>query len=151
MSYRNWIAVLNAYKAKLAQDCGVQVILEPSTLQPERFHVRLVPIPHPVVVGNGRTRLRLRASASGEIPPSDRGVSDALDVSLKLALWFDEEQGGIAVAPGAWAVAYHQAIREDDELFTDLADERSYSYDEHWLVEIEFDYEAAALAVTTDA
>jgi len=146
MSRRNWIAVPKAYRAALAEACGIQVILEPSEVKSERFHVRLMPLPHPEIVGNGRVRLRLRASVSGEIPPSDRGISDALEVSLKLGFFFDGEQS-FRIAEGVYGMAYHQAIREDDELFTDLADDRSSSYDEHWLVELEFNYEAAAAAV----
>jgi hypothetical protein len=36
-------------------------------------------------------------------------------------------------------MAYHTELKADDDVFTDLTDDRSYSYDEHWLVEIEFD------------
>ena len=145
----DWIQVINAYKTKLAEACDIQVILEPSEVKPERFHVSLVLLPHPVIVGNGRVRFRLRASVNAEIPPSNRGISDALGVSLKLAAWFDQEQGGIKIADSVYAMAYHRAIREDDELFTDLSEPRSYGYDEHWIVEIDFLYEAAKKAVQT--
>ncbi|MDR1420629.1 MAG: hypothetical protein LBI86_09665 [Treponema sp.] len=144
---REWIRIPRAYSQKLREACGVQVILEPSEVKPERFHVSLVPLPHPALVGENRVRLRLRASVNAELPPTDRGISDALESSLKLAYWFGQEQGGINLAEGVYATAFHRQIREDDEMFTDLAEPRSYSYDEHWLVEIEFDYEAAAEAV----
>jgi hypothetical protein len=142
-----WIQVLKAYAKKIAEDCGVQVILEPSEVRPERFHIRLAPLPHPVIVGNGRVQFRVRASAEAEIPPTDRGISDSLGISLRLAEWFDETQGGIQIADDVYAIAYHQAIREDDDLFTDLAEPRSYSYAEHWICRIEFDYTRAAEAV----
>ncbi len=142
-----WINVLKAYAKKITEDCGVQVILEPSEVRPERFHIRLSPLPHPVIIGNGRVQLRLRASAEAEIPPTDRGISDSLGVSLRLADWFGETQGGIQIAEDVYALAYHQAIREDDDLFADLAEQRSYGYTEHWICRIEFDYQSAAAAL----
>jgi len=148
--HQAWIRILQGYERALKDSTGVQVILQPSKVSPERFHVDLSPLPHPVVVGNGRFRLRLRAQVGAELPPTDRGISDALGKSLALADWFSETRG-FPIAPELWGQAFHSILRPDDEMFVDGAEDRSYGYEEFWLVELEFDYEEAALAVTQGA
>lgn len=145
-----WIRILEGYASTLGNVTGVQVILQPSQTKPERFHVDLSPLPHPVVVGNGRFRLRLRAEVGADLPPTKRGISDALEKSLALAQWFSEVRG-FQIAPELCGMAYHTALRPDDEMFVDGADDRSYGYEEFWLVELEFDFEAAQAALTQGA
>lgn len=131
------IDVIKAYSKALQKETGTQVIIVPSELNSEKFHISLSMLPHPVPVGNGRIRFRLRATVSAEIPASDMAINDCLDRSIRLALFFDNVQG-FPVEDGKCGMAYHTKIKDEDDLFADLAaEERSYSYSESWLVELE--------------
>lgn len=133
-----YIDVLKGYSKKLTSETGMQVVLVPKEVSSEKFHVSLSLLPHPVMIGNGRTRFRLRATAAAEVPASDPAIEDCLKKSIRLAVFFDDDQG-FDIKEGKHGMAYHKKIREEDELFTDLmAEERSFSYRESWLVELEF-------------
>ncbi|WP_262373099.1 hypothetical protein [Treponema phagedenis] len=113
-------------------------------MKSERFHVELTLLPHPALIGNGRARFRMRGTIFAEIPASDGAINDCLSRSLALAQFFDDTQG-FAIQKetnkqkGIYALAYHKPLRDDDDLFSDLeAEERSYSYNESWLIELEF-------------
>lgn len=134
----NYLAIINAYADLIRSETDTPVIVIPSEVKSERFHVELSPLAHPTLVGNGRARIRLRATVFAEIPPSDIAINDCLTKSLKLANFFDETQG-VKIDEGFYALAYHTALRDDDELFADLDEDRSYAYSESWLCEIEFD------------
>ncbi len=144
----DFLQVVKSYANHLSRETSTPVIIAPSEVQSERFHVELSLLPHPVVVGNGRLRFRIRATVFAEIPASDIAINDCLDRSVKLALYFDEARG-FPIAPEGledakvYGVAHHIPLRDDDDLFADLqAEERSYSYNESWLVELEFDLAA---------
>lgn len=141
----DYIQVLKAYAKFMQQQTSVPVIIMPSEVKSERFHIELSLLPHPVIVGNGRVRFRVRGSVFAEIPPSNPAINDCLDRSIRLARFFDIAQGfTIAEAGGkrqrpVYGMAYHTALRDDDDLFADLAmEERSYAYAESWLIELEF-------------
>ncbi|QQO10091.1 hypothetical protein [Breznakiella homolactica] len=144
---RNWINILNAYKEKLSDTCSVEVLIGEPAGPSQNLQVNLIPIPHPVISGNGRIRLRLRALLQSGIPGDDTSISHLLDTSLLLAGWFSETQGGIRIADNLFAVAYHHPLRNDDESYGP-ENINLYSYDERWLVELEFNYEAAVNAVS---
>ncbi|MEL3908065.1 MAG: hypothetical protein P1P64_03490 [Treponemataceae bacterium] len=140
-----YLDVVNGYVEFLKKETGTPVIIAPSEVKSERFHVELSLLPHPVIVGNGLVRFRLRATVFAEIPASNPAINDCLEQSLKLARFFDDAQGFLIAKAGGerrknfYGMAYHTALRDDDDLFADLsADERSYSYAESWLVELEF-------------
>lgn len=139
------LEVVKAYAAHLQAQTGTQAIIMPSLLKSEKFHIELNLLPHPVVVGNGRTRLRLRATVYAEIPASDPGINDCLSRSVSLAHFFDQAEGFTIREKtneenAVYGIAYHTALREDDDLFSDLqeTEERSFSYNESWLVQLEF-------------
>ncbi|MFC2599695.1 MAG: hypothetical protein ACFNX1_00765 [Treponema lecithinolyticum] len=139
------LEVIKTYAAHLQAQTGTQAIIMPSLLKSEKFHIELNLLPHPVVVGNGRTRLRLRATVYAEIPASDPGINDCLSRSVSLAQFFDQAEGFTIrekadEQSAVYGIAYHTALRDDDDLFSDLqeAEERSFSYNESWLVELEF-------------
>ncbi len=141
----NYLDVVKAYAKHLREKTGTQVIILPSEVNSERFHVELSILPHPVVEKNGRARVRIRATVAAEIPASEVSINDCLKRSFRLALYFDFAQGFPIIAndangDGVCGIAYHTALRDDDDLFSDLgAEDRSYSYNESWLVELEFD------------
>ena len=128
--------------------CNTQVVLLPAAVQSDKFHVELALLPHPVLPGNGAIRLRLRATACAEIAATEAALNECLLHSIRLALFFDQAEGFVlrnereisALGDSAteYGMAYHTAIREDDELFTDLNErDGQYSYRESWLVELE--------------
>lgn len=134
----NLLAIIKSYAVFLQALTETQVIIKPSAVKSEKFHVELNLLPHPVIVGNGRARLRLRATVCAEIPASDKAIDDCLQKSLVLAQFFDAAQG-FTIKKGVYGMAYHSILRDDDDLFADLeAEERSFSYNESWLVELEF-------------
>jgi len=64
---------------------------------------------------------------------------------VSLAQFFDQAEGFTIrekadEQSAVYGIAYHTALRDDDDLFSDLqeAEERSFSYNESWLVELEF-------------
>ena len=139
------LEAVKAYAAHLQAQTGTQAVIMPSLLKSEKFHVELNLLPHPVIVGNGRTRLRLRATVYAEIPASDPGINDCLSRSVSLAHFFDQTEGFTIREKtneenAVYGIAYHTALREDDDLFSDLqeTEERSFSYNESWLVQLEF-------------
>lgn len=140
----NFLAIIKSYAVFLQALTATQVIVNPSAVRSEKFHVELNLLPHPVIVGNGRARLRLRATVCAEIPASDKAIDDCLQKSLVLAQFFDEAQGftireDAGGQKATYGIAYHSALRDDDDLFADLqAEERSYAYNESWIVELEF-------------
>ena len=116
----NFLEAVKAYAAHLQSQTGTQAVIMPSLLKSEKFHVELNLLPHPVIVGNGRIRLRL------------------------LANFFDQAEGFTVreqtnEGQAVYGMAYHTSLREDDDLFSDLqeTEERSFSYNESWLVELE--------------
>lgn len=140
----NFLEAVKAYAAHLQSQTGTQAVIMPSLLKSEKFHVELNLLPHPAIVGNGRIRLRLRATVYAEIPASDPGINDCLKRSVLLANFFDQAEGFTVreqtnEGQAVYGMAYHTSLREDDDLFSDLqdAEERSYSYNESWLVELE--------------
>lgn len=142
----DYIQVLKSYAAFLQKETGVPVIILPSEVKSERFHVELSLLPHPVIVGNGRVRFRIRGTVFAEIPASDIAINDCLDKSVTLARFFEEAQGFTILEAGGkrrqsiYGMAYHTPLRDDDDLFTDLAnEERYYAYNETWLIQLEFD------------
>ncbi len=139
---RDFLKIIKAYAEKLRSETETPVTIAPSEVKSERFHIELSLLPHPVVVGNGRVRLRMRSTVFAEIPASDVAINDCLKRSIALAHFFDDAQGfTIDKEKEEYAMAYHTALRDDDDLFSDLASEdRSYSYNESWLVELEFNY-----------
>lgn len=140
----NLLAIIKSYAVFLQALTETQVIIKPSAVKSEKFHVELNLLPHPVIVGNGRARLRLRATVCAEIPASDKAIDDCLQKSLVLAQFFGDTQGfaiheKVGGQKAVYGIAYHAALRDDDDLFADLeAEERSFSYNESWLVELEF-------------
>ena len=81
-----------------------------------------------------------------EIPASDPGINDCLKRSVLLANFFDQAEGFTVreqthEGQAVYGMAYHTSLREDDDLFSDLqeTEERSFSYNESWLVELEID------------
>lgn len=135
----NYIDIIKSYAKTLSTMTETPVVILPSEVKSERFHVRLSILAHPAIVGNGLVRFRLRATVWAEIPPSDNAIDDALRKSIALAEFFDEAQG-FRIAENFYGTAYHFPLREDDELFADLSSEdRSYAYTESWLCELEFD------------
>ena len=140
----DFLKIIKAYSKHIQDETGTQVIVRPSEVKSEKFHVELNLLPHPVMVGNGRARFRMRATVAAEIPASDKAIDDCLNRSIKLAQVFDQAEGFLIAESTAeknaiYGMAYHTALRDDDDLFTDLeVEERSYSYNESWLVELEF-------------
>jgi len=140
----NLLSIVKSYAVFLQALTAIQVIINPSAVKSEKFHVELNLLPHPVIVGNGRARLRLRATVCAEIPASDKAIDDCLQKSLVLARFFDDTQGftireKAGEQKAVYGIAYHSTLRADDDLFADLqAEERSYSYNESWIVELEF-------------
>lgn len=140
----DFFKIIKAYSNHLQNETGTQVIVRPSEVKSEKFHVELNLLPHPVIVGNGRARFRMRATVAAEIPASDKSINDCLNRSIKLAQVFDQAEGFLidestGEKNAIYGMAYHTALRDDDDLFTDLeVEERSYSYNESWLVELEF-------------
>ena len=133
----NFLEAVKAYAAHLQSQTGTQAVIMPSLLKSEKFHVELNLLPHPVIVGNGRIRLRLRATVYAEI-------NDSLKRSVLLANFFDQAEGFTVreqthEGQAVYGMAYHTSLREDDDLFSDLqeTEERSFSYNESWLVELE--------------
>ncbi len=141
MAQINCLQVVKAYARHLRAETQTAVTIAPSEVKSERFHVELSLLPHPAVVGNGRLRFRIRATVFAEIPASETAINDCLERSVKLAMYFDQARGfPIAQDKEVYGLAYHTALREDDDLFADLQmEDRSYSYNESWLVELEFD------------
>ena len=140
--------IITSYMAHLEKECKTQAILLPAEVQSDKFHVELALLPHPILPGNGAVRLRLRATACAELAATEAALNDCLASSIRLALFFDQAEGfalcgqeaGSTPDDGAkeYGMAYHTAIREDDELFTDLNErDGQYSYRESWLVELE--------------
>lgn len=136
----NLLRVIKAYAEKLKTQTETPVIIAPSEVNSERFHVELSLLPHPVAVGNGRVQFRMRATVKAEIPSSDTAINDCLNRSLTLAAFFDTAQGfDIDADNELYGIAHHSSLRDDDDLFSDLmSEQRSYSYNESWLVELEF-------------
>lgn len=140
----DFLKIIKAYAAYLQEKTGTQVIVRPSEVKSDKFHIELNLLPHPAMVGNGRARFRMRATVAAEIIASDKAIDDCLSRSIKLAQFFDQAEGFlIAESPDEkeciYGMAYHAALRDDDDLFTDLeAEEKSYSYNESWLIELEF-------------
>lgn len=134
---------IKAYAAHLQNQTGTPVIIAPSEVSSERFHVELTLLPHPVIPGNGTVRLRLRATVFAEIPPSETAINDCIERSVRLALFFDHAESfpvkkAEAGQRGVYCMSYPSEMRADDDLFSDLeGDNRSYSYNESWLVELE--------------
>ncbi|NVP23813.1 hypothetical protein HPC63_06240, partial [Treponema phagedenis] len=52
------------------------VIIAPSEVKSERFHVELTLLPHPALIGNGRARFRMRGTVFAEIPASEPAIND---------------------------------------------------------------------------
>lgn len=139
-----FLDAVKAYAEHLQAQTGTQAVIMPSLLKSEKFHVELNLLPHPVLVGNGRIRLRLRATVYAEIPATDPGINDCLSRSVILAQFFDQAEGltirkETNTEAAVYGMAYHTALREDDDLFSDLqeTEERSFSYNESWLAELE--------------
>ncbi|MEL3903506.1 MAG: hypothetical protein P1P63_00060 [Treponemataceae bacterium] len=143
----NFLQVIKSYSTFVQKETGMPAIILPSEVKSERFHIELNVLPHPVIVGNGRVRFRMRATVFAEIPASDTAINDCLDKSIKAAVFFDETQGFTIKEKteeqnAIYGIAYHTQLRDDDDLFSDLQNEnRSYSYNESWLVELEFNLE----------
>lgn len=139
----DFLNVINSYAKKLRGTTDTQVIVLPSEVKSERFHIELALLPHPTIIGNGRIRIRMRATVFAEIPASNSAINDCLKRSITLAAFFDNEQGfTIDEKIELYGLAFHTALRDDDDLFADLQSEgRSYSYNESWLVELEFNLE----------
>lgn len=142
------LTIISSYMTHLETVCNTQVVLLPAAVQSDKFHVELALLPHPVLPGNGAIRLRLRATACAEIAATEAALNECLLHSIRLALFFDQAEGfTLLPEPGhgspasgqrLYGMAYHTAIREDDELFTDLNErDGQYSYRESWLVELE--------------
>lgn len=140
--------IITSYMAHLEAACKTQAVLLPAEVQSDKFHVELALLPHPVLPGNGAIRIRLRATACAELAATETALNDCLAASIRLALFFDQAEGfalrsqedGSSPDDGTkgYGMAYHTAIREDDELFTDLNErDGQYSYRESWLVELE--------------
>ena len=147
--------IITSYMAHLEKECKTQAILLPAEVQSDKFHVELALLPHPVLPGNGAIRIRLRVTACAELAATETALNDCLASSIRLALFFDQAEGfalrgqeaGSTPDDGArgYGMAYHTAIREDDELFTDLNErDGQYSYRESWLVELEVKESAIA-------
>ncbi len=141
MNKTNFLQIIKAYANRLQKATECQVIVLPSEVNSEKFHVELSILPHPVIVGNGRVRFRIRATVFAEVPASDPAINDCLEKSICLAEFFDEAQNfTIDETQEIYGMVFHTALRDDDDLFADLeAEDRSYSYNESWLVELEFD------------
>lgn len=136
-----YLQIIKAYACFLEEQTKTQAIIVPSEVRSEKFHIELNLLPHPVIVGNGRVRVRIRATVFAEIPASDKAIDDCINKSIVLATFFDEAQG-FKIKEGVYAMAHHSTLRDDDDLFCDLGEkERSYSYNESWLVELEFNLE----------
>ncbi len=137
----NFLKVIKAYAERLQKATECQVIVLPSEVNSEKFHLELSILPHPAIVGNGRVRFRIRATVFAEIPASHPAINDCLEKSICLAQFFDEAQNfTIDETEEIYGMAFHTALRDDDDLFADLeAEDRSYSYNESWLVALEFD------------
>lgn len=147
--------IITSYMAHLEHACKTQAVLLPAEVQSDKFHVELALLPHPVLPGNGAIRLRLRATACAELAATETALNDCLENSIRLAFFFDQAEGfalhggedGSIPGDGSkgYGMAYHTAIREDDELFTDLNErDGQYSYRESWLVELEVKESAIA-------
>ncbi|MEL5719866.1 MAG: hypothetical protein P1P59_01910 [Treponemataceae bacterium] len=142
-----FLNVIKSYQEFLQSETGTPVIILPSEVKSERFHVELNLLPHPAIVGNGRARFRMRATVFAEIPASDTAINDCLQRSITLAEFFDATQGFMIKEEteerrAVYGLAHHTPLRDDDDLFSDLTSEnRSYSYNESWLVELEFNLE----------
>lgn len=136
---RDYFSVLKSYAKFLRSQTNVQPVFLPSEVSSEKFHVELSLLSHPTIVGNGRVKFRVRATAVAEIPPSEKAINDCLEKSIALGIFFDEAQGfPIDEEKRIYGIAYHQALRDDDEAFADLVEPRSYSFRETWLCELEF-------------
>lgn len=147
--------IITSYMAHLEHACKTQAVLLPAEVQSDKFHVELALLPHPILPGNGAVRLRLRATACAELAATEEALNECLVHSIRLALFFDQAEGFAlrnekekrSPTAGAteYGMAYHTAIREDDELFTDLNErDGQYSYRESWLVELEVKESALA-------
>lgn len=137
----DFLKIIKKYAEFLQSQTKTPVIIAPSEVKSERFHIELNLLSHPTILENERAQLRLRATVFAEIPSSDRAINDVLTKSLTLALFFSSAQGFYIEDKKntkIYGMAYHTPLAQDDELFTDLAEERSYSYTENWLVKLEF-------------
>lgn len=132
------LEIIKSYRAELKKQTGVNAVIIPSEMDSAKFLVSLSMLPHPAVLDNGRVRLRLRGTVQAEIAASDKAINECLERSLNLARFFGDAQG-YPLTDGKYAMAYHTALREDDELFADLSDEKGYVYAESWLIQLEFD------------
>lgn len=142
------VNIITSYMAHLETVCKTQTVLLPAEVQSDKFHVELALLPHPLLPGNGAIRLRLRATACAEIAATEAALNECLAHSIRLSLFFDQAESFAVRSTQTqavptdgqplYAMAYHTAIREDDELFTDLTErDGQYSYRESWLVELE--------------
>ncbi|CEM62224.1 hypothetical protein DWQ65_03160 [Treponema phagedenis] len=140
----NFLKIIKSYAGLLSEQTKTPVIIAPSEVKSEKFHVELTLLPHPALIGNGRARFRMRGTVFAEIPASEPAINDCLSRSLALAQFFDDTQGFTIQnktneQKGIYGLAYHRPLRDDDDLFSDLeSEERSYSYNESWLIELEF-------------
>lgn len=142
MEKLKYLKIIKAFAKKLQSETKCQVIVLPSEVKSEKFHIELTLLPHPVFIGNGRARIRMRANLFAEIPPSNEAINDCLEKSINVGWYFDEVQNfTIDEDKKIYGLCYAQNIQDEDALFADIVEPRSYSYSENWLVELEFTLE----------
>lgn len=135
----NYLKIIHSFAKKLHEATDTQVVVLPSEVKSEKFHFELSLLPHPIFVGNGRTRIRLKATLFAEIPPSNEAINDCLERSVKIGWYFDEAQPfPIDVEKDFYGTCFATALNEDEDAFLDFLDQRSYSYTENWILELEF-------------
>lgn len=135
----NYLKIIHSFAKKLNEATDTQVVVLPSEVKSEKFHFELSLLPHPIFVGNGRTRIRLKATLFAEIPPTNEAINDCLTRSVKIGWYFDEVQNFTIDADNKfYGLCFATAISEDENAFMDFIDPRSYSYTENWILELEF-------------